>query len=266
MRNFTCLLLVLLFFSSCSVYQYTTISGTDISQNEQKEFVSENDSLKIVYNFNGYNCPVNITVYNKSAKPLYIDWKKSAVISNGQAASYYSPGFKVNGAINGYNIDWANGFSNQNSNISANINGQEGMQFIPPQAFITKKPLEVSDLLYNRDDTTMEKYIFHENLEEYRMRRKIFTLENTPLLFRSYLTVLFAGNEKETGIEHTFYINEIIQNHTTPQNFIGSVTTRGDTYFVASGSTAFASGATTAGLIAGGAAIAVAAAKIEKNN
>ena len=250
--------------NGCSVYQYATLSGNDITQNDQKEFVGENDSLKIVYNFNGYNCPVNITVYNKSAKPLYINWKKSAVISNGKATSYYSPDFKVNGTINGYSLNWANGFSNQNSNINANINAQEGMEFIPPLAYITKKTLEVSDLLYNRTDTSMKKYIMLENFEEYRTRRKTFTQENTPLLFRSYLTVVFVGNEKETSIEHTFYINEIIQNHTSPQNFIGSVTGRADTYFVGK-STAFATGAATVGLIAGGAAITIAAAKVEKN-
>ena len=55
MRNFTSLFLLSFLLPGCSVYQYATLSANDMVQNGQKEFVSENDSLKIVYNFNGFN-------------------------------------------------------------------------------------------------------------------------------------------------------------------------------------------------------------------
>lgn len=62
--------------TSCSKYQINMLSSTNAVKDEQTGvFNVENDSVKISYSFYGKNAPVSIQVFNKSDKPLYIDWQ-----------------------------------------------------------------------------------------------------------------------------------------------------------------------------------------------
>src|SRR5215211_6890458 len=91
--------LVSFIFSSCYTYQYFTVSSNYLSKNEENEFIAENDTLKIVYHFSAYNSSVKLTLYNKTNEPLEINWKKSALIINEKATSYYSPNLLLNGSV-----------------------------------------------------------------------------------------------------------------------------------------------------------------------
>lgn len=258
MRNFTLLLLTAFLFTNCTRYQYITLSAKEMTQNEQQEFVTENDSVKITYNFNGFYCPVKITVQNKSASPIYINWKKSALIASGKAISYYSPSYALNGSISGYSIQW-NNTASQSASVNAAITGSEGIEFIPPHAYITKKPAEVQDNLFEiTADSSFIKAALVEDGIRYNYRMKKFTEENSPLVFRSYLTILSGDILKDTSIENTFYIKELKQAYSSPQNFIPGLSKRGDTYFV-NQATGFGTGAAAAALIGGGIAVGVVA-------
>lgn len=263
MRNFTCRICFLFLLASCSRFQYLTLSGNNLSQNEQKEFISENDELLITYNFNGYNCPVNISIFNKTNKPVYIDWKKSAIIANGKASSYFSPNYHIDGTANGYNLQWTNNYSTQNASFNANVPGQEGVDFIPPNSFISKKMIEVSNTVYRQIDTGFARVLFAGDGISYAARKKEFTLENSPLVFRSYLTLIKEDNHADTSIKHTFYIKELLQTATSPNNFIDTYTKRGDVYYV-SEVTAFGTSTAVATVIGTGVAVGVVAAETKK--
>src|SRR5437879_399347 len=90
MKNSKILLIVIcstLIFCSCSKFQYVTLQSSIPVQS--KGFVIENDSVKITYSFKGQNCPVQVEVYNKLEKPVYLDWKKSALIMNEERFSFW---------------------------------------------------------------------------------------------------------------------------------------------------------------------------------
>src|SRR4051812_46882763 len=100
MKTYIPLSVALLLCISCSRYQYATINGSSgITTNDKLEFVAENDSLRLVYNFNGANAPINITIQNKLQKPVYIDWQRSALIVNDKAISYVLSELKIEGGF-----------------------------------------------------------------------------------------------------------------------------------------------------------------------
>ena len=74
--------------SGCSRYQYVYINS-DLAHDEKKVYYAENDSVKISYKFEGLNCPVSIGIFNKLPVPLYVDWKRSAVIVDSLLISYW---------------------------------------------------------------------------------------------------------------------------------------------------------------------------------
>ena len=76
-----CLSGMLLSLSSCSSYYYSTLASNDRSgrYDVNKDFVIDNDSVCIIYNFHGEDGPVLVTVQNKMDEPLFVDWQRSAL-------------------------------------------------------------------------------------------------------------------------------------------------------------------------------------------
>ena len=70
-----------LFFTGCFQYQYVSVES-NLNKNENDEFVEENDTVVMKYNFTGMDFPMTITVFNKLQQPLYFDLGKSTVIMN----------------------------------------------------------------------------------------------------------------------------------------------------------------------------------------
>lgn len=57
-------------------------------QNESVDFVQENDTVLVSYCFWGENAPVTITVCNKLGEPIYVDWKRYAMIIDDAMVPY----------------------------------------------------------------------------------------------------------------------------------------------------------------------------------
>src|ERR1700755_984530 len=89
MRPLLLFILLTSLISSCIQYQYVTIDGSG-DRTDAQEFFEENDSVRIQYNFNGPDAPVNVIIDNKTDAPIYIDWSRSALIINDKAISYMS--------------------------------------------------------------------------------------------------------------------------------------------------------------------------------
>src|SRR5882757_9786989 len=94
--------LILLAFSSCTSYQYLTLDSPEVQKNDKKEFSWQNDTLRLTYNFHGEGGPVSLTVFNKTDKPLYVNWKKSALIRDSQAISLFKSNVQIGGNVVSY--------------------------------------------------------------------------------------------------------------------------------------------------------------------
>ena len=129
------LLLVPIFFASCSSYQYIKISSENARLNDADEFVVENDTIKIIYNFNGDNeGRFHISVFDKSASGLQLDLSRSALVVGDLAITFLNTQVPIHGEVNGsispVQTRWLN------ASLEATATVQPGLQFVPPQSKI----------------------------------------------------------------------------------------------------------------------------------
>src|SRR5688572_2163988 len=200
-------------FSSCTISgKFVTVSSEDTKQTENKEFVIETDSLRILYNFNGMLGSVQIVVYNKLNEGLIIDWRKSALILGDSPIVYFSPALRVNGNIKTSLIQTDP--TERASTFSATVKREESREFIPPQSKIVQTGYYVAQNGLNTKSVefTEEQLEIQGLASKYRIKKASFTKSNSPLIFRSYLTFISGNNE--TGIfsvSNSFYVSEVLQ-------------------------------------------------------
>lgn len=145
------LTVLLLSLSGCTSYYYSILDSTDrnhlISRNNTGEFIQENDSVRISYNFYGEDAPIHITIYNKLEEPVYIDWTRSAIIIDEVATSYYEGIAPIQGDTYIYNNPAT---SSSQGSFSGGIAFPHGINVIPPQARIENTPLTLSNLPFKQ--------------------------------------------------------------------------------------------------------------------
>ena len=141
------LISILSIFLGCStsfvqVFE-TKTENKNIKNNEN--YIYENDSVKITYNFWENHGKMSFIVYNKLKKPLYIDWKKSSYISNTVKINYWEDITTTNSVevrqTNTYNKKFFNGFNISKYYITNSIgvsssasSKPEKTTFIPPNS------------------------------------------------------------------------------------------------------------------------------------
>ena len=82
-------LLCLILFSSCETYIQLYHLESKTVKKENDTFIFENDTLKITYSFWGNRGVLAFEIYNKLAKPIYVDWKKSSFIYKDQKLNFW---------------------------------------------------------------------------------------------------------------------------------------------------------------------------------
>jgi hypothetical protein len=223
MREFLPFILLIIFISSCSHYQYVTIDASDLKRTDKQEFVEENDSVRIQYSFDGPDAPINLIVENKTDAPIFIDWSRSALIINDKAISYMSNVVPIEGTFNGSAISWNHGdYAVSSGSISATATLPANISFIPPKSYINKTPMSVTNQLMTAPDSA-----FHtERITLYdgyivKVRHAVFTEQSSPLRFKSYLTITFGDQDSKTlAYQRSFYISEVYDTPTDPETFL----------------------------------------------
>lgn len=237
MKLILLILFIITLFSSCQTYQYFTVTGSNIKQDSNYHFVAENDTLLMAYNLNGYNGPVKVSIYNKMDKPIYVNWKKSAIILEDKAISYYSPDQPLNGTINSTEWQSGNGVSSQSGSIQAIVKGQEGIEFIPPHSRKDKTALTLITGFIREIPLDQMKRVYLDGDEQLpKVRSMDFSKESSPVNFRSYLTFSISGNATdEFSFEHFFYVSHLFVSTLNPAN-IPSKQNKGDCFYTSQSS------------------------------
>jgi hypothetical protein len=133
--------LLVCIISGCSkTYVYHT-KATSAIKGDSTEYVFENDTVKITYDFWAMKGKMSFSIYNKLNAPIYIDWKNSALISDDIKFAYWvekeTRNSKSSGAAWGGNHA-AYGTSSERS-IAVK---EERVSSIPPHSLIRKTPVE----------------------------------------------------------------------------------------------------------------------------
>lgn len=201
--------------TSCLNYQYATISG-DLKKDKNHQLVFENDTLKIMYSFIGKDCSIQINVLNKINAPIYVDWRKSALIIDERRFSYWKDESILNVTSTGYDINWTNQVSTGNSKMEGTIFRFEQISFIPPRSSIVVSPLSAKSDLFTLPKATKDQRI-KVGKEGSRGLKYNFSREETPFLFRSYLTISVTEDfARPLTLDHSFWVSEIIQTTVDP--------------------------------------------------
>jgi hypothetical protein len=184
------LILIVLIYS-CTPAKLATISSESVPL-ENSTFVSENDMVKITYHFWANNGIMDFDIYNKTADPIYFDWKNSAFIPNDQMVSYWQDITNTLGASSTSSL-WLYGGVSANSKSASKSIHQERIAVIPPHSLITK-----------RDFKLVKTYSELPKPGSYNET-------SSSLNFRNYL--MFSTNEKFEGkpftVDNKFYISNI---------------------------------------------------------
>jgi hypothetical protein len=171
----------------CTRYQYALIESP-LPKNHDGSYLYENDTFSILYTFNGRNGPLQMTLNNKSAHPLFIDWSRSAYIANGQQYSLWEDGF------------------GQNPVVQIAPKAQDS--FI--KRYLSVGFIELPD--FQKQKSTLDTNTGKVNADLYD-----YTEENSPLNFSVYLTIADDVNFKNArGLSHNFWLKEINSTMASP--------------------------------------------------
>lgn len=263
--------------ASCSKYQINMLSSNNAVKDEKTGvFNVENDSVKISYSFYGNNAPVSIQVFNKLDKPLYIDWHSSAVVVGDKTISYANNNVPIKGDISGSTDTYNTGnrrntvypqYSYSSGSINAVAKLPDNVTFIPPHAQSNNVPLTVTNGFLNIPDSVLHKeqtgLIEEFSTVPVNVKIASFTKENSPLIFKSFLTVYTMQNNqpKPSLYEHEFFVSKIINSNDNPKNLTDYQLQRGDCFYISkkTGYAKFMTGVAVVAVVGGIAAAGVAA-------
>jgi hypothetical protein len=236
MRHLLLPALLVFTLSSCSTYQYMTLDSSQLSKNDNKQFTWENDTLRLIYSINGKGGPFRVDVYNKTTQPLYVNWKKSALIRDERPTPYFDPNVTVygNGSSTGYQIGRVIAAT---SNFSASFALPEGLDFIPPGTGISKDLPSIArsgDMVtYVSDSIPKETILGLDGIYQAKYQRVRYDEKGSPIRFKSYMTfTLGTQTSPEFAETHSFYVGEVLQTGAAPDMFTLYHTQAGDNAFI----------------------------------
>lgn len=216
--NFKKILLCVLLatsFASCSRFtQIVYVSPTNQDVQSINHFYTyENEDVKVVYWFWAEHGVMSFLFWNKTDRPLYIDWKKSAMVNNGKRFSYYTNQYASNYKTYGssYGLEWLDVF-NEYYSLSNKVTINKGslvkgerITFIPPKSYITQAFYNLTaNIYFDVNDRNTE-------LETINFCRVYVSRSNKEVSFRNYLTYSYnEGFDIENHIDNEFHLNKVV--------------------------------------------------------
>ena len=170
-----------------------------IIKNNKLSFDSKN--LNLTYDFWADGGNMNVSIYNKTDRPIYINLDKSHLIVNGQSYDDYTKEETIKTNKNGASVYYSDSVSKETQSEITVKSKVKSIVEIPPQSFINIGNLSIFPLRYV--DCDLEKYPFS------KISSKTFDISNTPLKFRNYITIDFTETfEKPLVIDNSFWVEK----------------------------------------------------------
>lgn len=191
--------------------------------------VFENEDLRVTYDFWGEHGLMYFTIYNKSQKPVYIDWKKSVFIHNHWKNDYWVEKTSSESITVPIGDEESRSFKSVMSTVTA-----ERITFLPPDCYASvPMTFEILDHLHRKqqlktfkenkiveisDDLRWDENSKREAIQKPNGKGTVkaytlnYTKENSPYRFRNFLT--YSTDEKfttEKRIDNEFYVSRFVQ-------------------------------------------------------
>ncbi|WP_068473932.1 hypothetical protein [Saccharicrinis aurantiacus] len=222
--------LILISFTACTSFQFTSLQSNLLNL-DSNYFLYQDDTLEVKYSFAGRNCPLQLTIYNKSDDPIFINWEQSAVIINGQSLPINPLNSIMSSRSQTSTYAIGNHYESSSSISNGVIEHSDRSGFVPPNASITINSYNLSSGFINTTlaDSTQKVY------EESALRtvtKHFFTKENSPLKINCFLTYNNNTRTQKNYIKSEFWCASVYKTNYQSYN------NRGDQYFVSRSSVA----------------------------
>lgn len=214
---------VILILSSCNPIQYIQIFETESTNTkiENNCFVYETDTVKITYSFWAEKGILSFAIYNKLDIPLYIDWKKSAYISNSNKLNYWVDEEQSN-AISSYGNYYYSGpllkagySESSGTGLTTTTKIKiERITFIPPKSNYYRSQFYLLPITYFQQSKILLLCNEVDRIDNPKKKTKIYESKYyknySPLVFRNFLTLSLSEDIKqEFYVDNEFYISNI---------------------------------------------------------
>jgi hypothetical protein len=216
-------------FILCSCGTVRLTETESIGKNLAKEGVSENEDLRLSYDFWGEHGLMYFTVYNKSKKAVYIDWKKSVYIHNQWKNDYWVEKTTSESFTIPIGDENSKSFKNVMSTVVS-----ERITFIPPDCYISvpvtfeilnhlnrkqqlhnyreKKVIAISDNIKWDEGAKKEAITKPSGNGTFKAYTLNYTKENSPYRFRNFITYSFDEKfTSEKTFDNEFFVKRFIQ-------------------------------------------------------
>ncbi len=238
MKRFLPYIVLLSFISlaSCqATYFYSTLNSPNdyVEKVENGDFLLETDSLWIAYCFKGEGAPMQITIYNKLNEPLHVDWERSAMVIDGMAHSYTGKETPFQGSLENFSVSHNtdnNTYTYSAGNFGGIIESPNRMSFVFPETMVSNTPIRLNPDIKEMETKSYENIQINDGYNQSQAQRITFKESDSPLKFKSYLTLYYKPDKPMYFIQD-FYMEELIKTHAKPSKFGASMIDRGDFFY-----------------------------------
>lgn len=201
------LLPLFVFLPSCTTYYYSMMSSNDpyLIKNEKGEFVIEGDSLDVIYRFRGKNAPVELSIYNKTAQPIFVDWHQSGIeIDNRQEA--FDEFLDANTHQQHTTVVDYGRYLSQVAQLG----------YVAPYSSLDKQVLELTGFNFgkipNSEFRKQASSIFRGK-DSTKHRAINYGLNNSPVYLKTYLSIYNDARKRQEPLyyENEFYMSQLVK-------------------------------------------------------
>ena len=215
--------------SCSSTYIYSTLDNAnrEIVKTETGDFFYENDSLWISYSFRGERAPIQITVFNKLEKALFIDWKKSLLVYNGIKHSFQRAEIVFTGNEQGE--PYVNNASVSKQWMDNTLKTPQHVSYIPPLTLVSCRTFDLTFDLGRYRRTELNDITLKDKKGKNRKEKGlIFTYSDSPLQLSSYVNTFYDKPDDGQVCGIDFYVFSIIKSNSDPVKTYNNMQNRGD--------------------------------------
>ncbi len=210
MKKITLVIIVCFLITGCSkTFIQVFETSTTNTKTQDNCFFYENDTVKITYTFWAKSGVMAFSVFNKTEKPLYLDWRNSSFIYNGNKMNYWIDEAHTD-LVGFYGRNY---YKEVEQHTSSSTVKPERVTFIPPKSSFKKSSFYLlqSDFyqVFIRDGTKVSPRNDNPNRQT-TVYSEDFSYDKSPIKFRNYLAFSFSENSQQFFfVDNEFYLSSI---------------------------------------------------------
>ncbi len=210
MKHSISLLLMVFALSGCATYYYSSVQSNDdtLVQAEDGSFINNDSNVVVTYSFSELNGGFIYQIENRSDDPISVDWNKSVVSVEDKVYQDVNRG-NISGSVTSQHVP-----NYSIASISGKVELPNERLFIPPGEKTSYTPIAISQFfnLNKIPKSSFEKGYIGVSI----VRTAQFTKDDSPLVFRSYLTIVNEKDQTERVIKDEFYIAHVTRTKERP--------------------------------------------------